>query len=139
MSGEKEPATESGVQLMNMIPDVPAAVGPYSQLSVAGDFVFLSGQLPMNPATGQLPASIEEQTEQVFDNVEAALRGVGLALTDVARASVYLTDMGSFSRMNDVYAQRFGGHRPARETLGVNALALGAEVEITIVAYKRRA
>jgi 2-iminobutanoate/2-iminopropanoate deaminase len=88
------PTTATGVKLINDIPDVPKAVGPYSQLSVAGDNVYLSGQLPIDPKTGKLAGStIEAQTEQVFNNIEAVLRGVGLELTDVARSSVYLTDM----------------------------------------------
>jgi len=127
------------IKLVNDIPDVPKAVGPYSQVSVAGDMVYLSGQLPIDPKTGKLVSgTIEEQTEQVFNNIEAVLKGVGLRLTDVARSSVYLTDMSTFSNMNAIYAKRFGGHRPARETLGVSALAIGAAVEITVIAHKRK-
>jgi 2-iminobutanoate/2-iminopropanoate deaminase len=129
---------KKGVMLVNDIPDVPKAVGPYSQLSVAGDTVFLSGQLPIDPNTGKLAGgTIEEQTEQVLNNIEAVLKGVGLELTDVARCSVYLTDMSTFPNMNAIYAKRFGGHRPARETIGVSALAIGAAVEITAIAHKR--
>lgn len=129
---------KKGVRLVNDIPDVPKAVGPYSQLSVAGDTVYLSGQLPINPQTGKLACgTIEEQTEQVFNNIEAVLKGVGLELTDVARCSVYLTDMSIFPNMNAIYAKRFGGHRPARETIGVSALAVGAAIEITVIAHKR--
>ncbi len=131
--------TATGVKLMNDIPDVPEAVGPYSQLSVAGDTIYLSGQLPIDPKTGKLVrGTIEEQTEQVFNNIEAVLKGVGLGLTDVARSSVYLTDMSTFPNMNAIYAKRFGGHRPARETIGVSALAIGAAVEITVIAHKRK-
>lgn len=128
----------NSVSLINDIPDAPKAVGPYSQMSVAGNTVYLSGQLPIDPKTGKLAGgTIEEQTEQVFNNIEAVLKGVGLELTDVARCSVYLTDMGTFSNMNAIYAKRFGGHRPARETIGVSALAVGAAVEITVIAHKR--
>lgn len=127
------------VKLMNGIPDVPPAVGPYSQLAVAGDTVYLSGQIPLNPETGILAGNaIEEQTEQVFNNIEAALKGVGMGLNDVARSSVYLTDMGDFAKMNAIYARRFGSHKPARETIGVVALAMGAAIEITVIAYKRQ-
>lgn len=127
----------TGVELMNDIPDAPKAVGPYSQIAVAGDMVYLSGQLPIDPKTGRLAGStIEEQTEQVFNNIEAILKGAGLKLSDVARSSVYLTDMSAFSKMNEIYAKRFGNHRPARETIGVVALALGAAVEITVIAHK---
>lgn len=128
----------NSVSLINDIPDAPKAVGPYSQMSVAGNTVYLSGQLPIDPKTGKLAGgTIEEQTEQVFNNIEAVLKGVGLELTDVARCSVYLTDMGTFSNMNAIYAKRFGGHRPARETIGVSALAVGAAVEITVIAHKK--
>ncbi len=125
----------TGVKLANGIPGVPPAVGPYSQLAIAGDTVYLSGQIPLNPETGKLAgSSIEEQTEQVFNNIEAALKGAGLNLNDVARSSVYLTDMGDFAKMNAIYARRFGSHKPARETIGVVALAMGAAIEITIIA-----
>ena len=130
---------KNGVRLVNDIPDVPKAVGPYSQLSVAGYTIYLSGQLPLDPKTGKLAGgTIEEQTEQVFNNIEAVLKGVGLGLTDVARSSVYLTDMSTFPNMNAIYAKRFGDHKPARETIGVSALALGAAIEITIIAHKRK-
>jgi len=133
------PTTITGVQLMNDIPDVPKAVGPYSQLSIAGDTIYLSGQLPFNPKTGKLVGgTIEEQTEQVFNNIEAVLKGVGLGLIDVARSSVYLTDMSTFPNMNTIYAKRFGDSKPARETIGVSALAIGAAIEITVIAHKRK-
>jgi 2-iminobutanoate/2-iminopropanoate deaminase len=133
------PATTTGVQLMNDIPDVPKAVGPYSQLSIAGDTIYLSGQLPLDPKTGKLVSgTIEEQTEQVFNNIEAVLKGVGLGLINVARSSVYLTDMSTFPNMNAIYAKRFGDNKPARETIGVSALALGAAIEITVIAHKRK-
>jgi len=126
----------AGVTLMNEIQNAPEAVGPYSQISIAGDTVFLSGQLPLDPETGNLVGdTLEGQTEQVFNNIEAVLKGVGLGLVDVARCSVYLTDMGTFPAMNTIYAKRFGNHKPARETIGVSALALGATVEITVIAY----
>jgi 2-iminobutanoate/2-iminopropanoate deaminase len=133
------PTTTTGVQLMNDIPDVPKVVGPYSQLSIAGDTIYLSGQLPLDPKTGKLVrGTIEEQTEQVFNNIEAVLKGVGLGLIDVARSSVYLTDMSTFPNMNAIYAKRFGDNKPARETIGVSALALDAAIEITVIAHKRK-
>jgi len=130
---------KNGVMLVNDIPDVPKAVGPYSQLAIAGDTIYLSGQLPLDSKTGKLVSgTIEEQTEQVLNNIEAVLKGVGLELTDVARCSVYLADMSTFSNMNAIYAKRFGSHKPARETIGVSALAIGAAVEITVIAHKRK-
>lgn len=134
----KSSATK-GVQLINDIPGVPEAVGPYSQLTIAGDTVYLSGQLPIDPESGKLiSGTIEEQTEQVFNNIEAVLKSVGLRLSDVTRYSVYLTDMSRFTDMNEVYAKRVGVYKSARETLGVSALALGADIEITVTAYKRK-
>ena len=139
MSDIDVPQVTAGVQQVNNIPGVPEAVGPYSQLTIAGDTIYLSGQLPIEPATGKLfSGTIEEKTEQVFNNIEAVLLGVGLCLTDIARLSVYLTDMSTFEKMNAVYAKRLGEHKPARETIGVTALALGAEIEITAIAYKRK-
>ena len=133
------PNTATGVKLVNDIADVPAAVGPYSQLTIAGDTVYLSGQLPIDPTTGKLVSStIEEQTEQVFNNIEAVLKGVNLGLTDIARLSVYLTDISTFDKMNTVYAKRLGEHKPSRETIGITALALGAAIEITVTAYKSK-
>lgn len=131
---------ESGeVQHINDIPNVPEAVGPYSQVSIAGDSVYLSGQLPIDPSTGKLVSGpIEDQTEQIFNNIEALLKGVGLGLSDVVRYSVYLTDMSTFSEMNVIYAKRVGDYKPARETLGVSALALDAVIEITVTARKKK-
>jgi 2-iminobutanoate/2-iminopropanoate deaminase len=132
-------AGTTGVILMNDIPGVPKAAGPYSQLAISGDTVYLSGMLPLIPDTGKLAGeSVEEQTEQVLNNIEAALKGIGLGLTDVVRSSVYLADMGTFSVMNAIYAKRFGDHKPARETIGVVALALGAAIEMTVVANRRK-
>lgn len=145
MDDIKEPFTSlatpgtGGVQHINDIPNVPEAVGPYSQLSIAGDSVYLSGQLPIDPNTGKLVSGpIEDQTEQVFNNIEAVLKGAGLGLSDVVRYSVYLTDMSTFPEMNSIYAKRVGEIKPARETLGVSALALGAVIEITVTAQKRK-
>jgi 2-iminobutanoate/2-iminopropanoate deaminase len=130
-------AGTSGVTLMNDLPGVPKAAGPYSQLAMTGETVYLSGMLPLISETGKLAGeSIEEQTEQVFNNIEAALNGIGLGLTDVVRSSVYLADMGKFSVMNAIYARRFGDHKPARETIGVVALALGAAIEMTVIAHR---
>ncbi len=117
--------------------DVPKAVGPYSQIFFAGDTIYLSGQLPLDPKTEKIISdNIEEQTEQVFNNIEAVLKSAGLELSNVARCSVYLTDMNTFPIMNEIYSKRFGNHKPARETIGVNALALGAAIEITVIAHK---
>ena len=132
-----ESVTRPGIRLINGIPGTAPAVGPYSQVAVAGDMVFLSGQLPIDPGNGRLvDGGIEQQTEQVFDNIESVLQGIGLALSDIVRCSVYLTDFSEFARMNAVYEQRLKGHKPARETIGIQALAVEASIEITVVAYQ---
>jgi 2-iminobutanoate/2-iminopropanoate deaminase len=109
-------------------------VGPFSQAIRAGDFVFLSGQVAQNPATGKLiSGDVSSQTEQVFQNLQAVLRAAGKTLADVVRVGVYLTDMSDFSRMYSVYERHFEAPHPARTTIAVSALPLGAAVEIDLV------
>ena len=117
------------------VPDAPKAIGPYSQAIVAGGFVFTAGQIPLDPATGKLvEGSIAEQTNRVFDNLEAVLRGAGCRLSDAVKATVFLADMADFAEMNGVYGQRMGEHRPARSTVQAAKLPAGARVEIDLVA-----
>ena len=119
-------------------PDAPKAVGPYSQAVVSGDHVFLSGQTPIDPATGSLiEGSIAEQTQRCFDNLAAVLEAAGLGFGDVAKVNVYLTDMVDFGEMNGVYARQFEEPFPARTTVAVAALPLDACVEIELVARQR--
>jgi 2-iminobutanoate/2-iminopropanoate deaminase len=114
----------------------PAPVGPYSQALRAGPFLFLSGQIPLDPATGQLVSgTIEQETQRVLDNLRAVLKADGLAFADVVKTTVYLTDLGDFAKMNETYAKAFGESRPARATVQVGALPKGARVEIEAVAY----
>ena len=114
----------------------PAPVGPYSQAQRAGPFLFLSGQIPLDPATGQLVSStIEAETQRVLDNLKAVLAADGLTFAHVVKTTVYLTDLGDFTKMNEVYAQAFGDAKPARATVQVGALPKGARVEIDAVAY----
>jgi 2-iminobutanoate/2-iminopropanoate deaminase len=113
----------------------PAAIGPYSQALAAGGFLFASGQIPLDPATGELVAGgIEPSTERALDNVEAVLREAGLTFADVVKTTVFLVRSEDFPAMNGIYARRFGGHRPARSTVIVAALPKGAVVEIDFVA-----
>ncbi len=115
-----------------------AAVGPYSHAISSGGFVFLSGQTPLDPATGRLvDGDVGAQTRQCLANLSAVLAGAGLDLGDVVEASVFLTDMGDFQAMNQAYAERFAEPYPARTTIGVAALPLGARVEIRLVARAR--
>ena len=119
-------------------PDAPRAVGPYSQAVRSGDHVFLSGQTPIDPASGALvDADVAGQTQQCFDNLEAVLAAAGLTFDDVVKVNVYLTAMDDFAEMNAVYARRFAEPFPARTTVAVAALPLGAQIEIELVARLR--
>lgn len=116
----------------------PAAVGPYSQAVVAGNLMFCSGQIALDPATGTMVgASPAEQTEQVMKNVGALLSAEGLSLTNVVKATVFATDMGAFAAVNEVYARFFASEPPARSFVEVSALPKNALVEIEVIAYKR--
>ena len=116
----------------------PAAVGPYSQAVVAGNLMFCSGQIALDPATGTMVgASPAEQTEQVMKNVGALLAAEGLSLTNVVKATVFATDMGAFPAVNEVYARFFTSEPPARSFVEVSALPKNALVEIEVIAYKR--
>ena len=113
----------------------PKAIGPYSQSVVEGGFVFCSGQIPLDPVTGELVSGgIEASTERVLDNMEAVLQSAGLAFRDVIKTTVFLVKGEDFPAMNAVYARRFGDHRPARSTVIVAALPKGATVEIDMIA-----
>lgn len=116
-------------------PNAPAAIGPYSQAVRVGNLVFVSGQIPLDPATGQLVGGdIGVQTEQVLENLAAILEAAGSRLAQVVKATVYLRDLGEFGRMNEVYAKFFGENPPARATVQVARLPREAAVEIDVVA-----
>jgi len=116
----------------------PAAIGPYSQAIDAGDFVFLSGQVPIDPKTGELvPGDIEAQTERVLDNLAAVLEAAGCSFADVVKTTIYLMDLGDFQVVNATYAKRFSPAPPARATVQVSALPKGSRVEIDAIAKKR--
>ncbi len=118
--------------------DAPKALGPYSQAIVAGDLVFCAGQIPLDPKTGELASGdIREQTRRVLDNLAAVLAAAGSGLDRVTKTTVFLTDLAEFSAMNEAYAERFGGHRPARSTVPVTGLPRGARVEIECIAVRR--
>ncbi|MGE5347126.1 MAG: RidA family protein [Acidithiobacillales bacterium] len=115
--------------------DAPKAIGPYAQGIVAGGFLFTAGQIALDPATMKLvPGDIAVQTGRVLENLEAVLGSAGATLQDVVKTTVFLADLSDFAAMNEVYAERFGGHRPARSTVQVAALPAGARVEIELVA-----
>lgn len=113
----------------------PAAIGPYSHAVWAGGLLYLSGQTPVDPATTKLIAgNVEAQTERAFDNLQLVLEDAGLSMGDVIKCNVYLTDMADFAAMNSVYKTRFATPYPARTTVAVAGLPLGARVEIELVA-----
>jgi 2-iminobutanoate/2-iminopropanoate deaminase len=116
----------------------PAAIGPYSQGVAAGGFVFCSGQIPIDPATGQIVAGgIEEQTRQVFKNLAAILEAADSSLAQAVKCTVFLHDMNDFAAMNKVYAEFFKAPCPARATFQIGALALGARIEIECIGLQR--
>jgi 2-iminobutanoate/2-iminopropanoate deaminase len=113
----------------------PAAIGPYSQAIRSGGFVFLSGQIPLDPSTGQLvEGGIKKETERVLDNLAAVLAAAGLAFEHVVKTTIYLVDLGDFQAVNEAYGQRFLRTPPARATVQVAALPRGARVEIDAIA-----
>ena len=115
----------------------PAAIGPYSQAIEANGMVFMSGQIPVNPATGEfVEGGIVEQTTQVFENIKHVLAEAGLTTANVVKTTVFLADMSLFADMNAVYAKYFDGAFPARSAVAVKALPKGALVEIECIAAR---
>ena len=114
----------------------PGAIGPYSQAIRAGDFVFLSGQIPLDPETGRIVADgVVDQTHQVLKNLGAVLEAAGASYSRVVKTTVYLADMGEFNAMNQVYAEYFGAPAPARATVQAARLPRDVRVEIDAIAY----
>ncbi|NNJ10722.1 RidA family protein [Chloroflexales bacterium ZM16-3] len=115
--------------------DAPAAIGPYSQAVRAGDLIFLSGQLPVDPASGQMvEGDIAAMTRQIFANISAVLAAAGSSLEKVAKVTVFLADMGDFAVMNAAYAEFFPAEPPARSTVQVARLPKDARIEIEVIA-----
>ncbi len=115
----------------------PAAIGPYSQAIEANGMVFLSGQLPVDPATGEfVPGGVAEQTAQAFENIKHVLAAAGLTTANIVKTTVFLADMSLFAEMNAVYAKYFEGSFPARSAIAVKALPKGALVGIESIAAK---
>jgi 2-iminobutanoate/2-iminopropanoate deaminase len=125
MSHHREPVTAPGA---------PDAVGPYSHAVKTGGLLFLSGQTPLDPATGKLvQGSVGDQTRRCLENLQIVAGAAGASLDDAVRMGVYVTDMTTFAQVNEAYATFFGDGPPARSTIGVAALPLGAQVEIDAV------
>jgi 2-iminobutanoate/2-iminopropanoate deaminase len=115
----------------------PQAIGPYSQATVNAGWVFVSGQIPLDPTTGDLVAGdFAQQAKRVLDNIDAVLKAAGCDRTSVVKATAYLTDLTRFAEFNEIYAAFFGEHRPARAVVGVAALPRGAQVEVEAVAVR---
>jgi 2-iminobutanoate/2-iminopropanoate deaminase len=115
----------------------PHAIGPYSQAIVHGNLVFTAGQIPLDPKTGELiSGDIRAQTERVLQNLSAILQAAGCSLQSVVKTTVYLSDMGEFTAMNEVYAKHFGDHKPARSTVQAARLPRDVKVEIDAVAAR---
>src|SRR5687767_12048768 len=115
--------------------DAPKAIGPYSQAVKANGLVYTSGQISLDPATGNLvDGSFEEQVHRIFKNLEAVLREAGSSFDRVLKATVYVTDLANFAALNTIYAEYFGDHKPARTTIQAAALPKGGAVEIDLIA-----
>jgi 2-iminobutanoate/2-iminopropanoate deaminase len=116
-------------------PEAPEAIGPYSQAALANGFVFCSGQVPLDPTTGELVGgSIGDQTRRCVENLQAVLAAAGTGLDRVVKTTIYVTDMASFAEVNEAYGSYFDSQPPARATIGVASLPKGARVEIECVA-----
>jgi len=116
-------------------PGAPATVGPYSQGIIAGNFVFISGQLPLDPKTGDfVKGGIEEKTHRVIKNVKAVLEAAGTDLAHVVKTTVFLINMGDFASVNNIYAQYFKASLPARSAIQVDALPKNADIEMEAIA-----
>ena len=118
--------------------NAPAAIGPYSQAIQTGNMLFISGQIPVNPATGEVPEGITAQTTQVFANIKAILTEAGYTMEDVVKTTVLLSDIANFVPMNEIYAKAFEGCAafPARAAFAVRDLPKGVMVEIEVIAAK---
>jgi len=112
----------------------PAAIGPYVQALSTGQVLYTSGQIPLVPGKNVISGDISSQTKQVFENLQAVIEEAGATLENVVKTTVFVTDLGDFATVNEIYASFFGTHKPARSTVQVAALPLGANVEIEPVA-----
>jgi len=117
--------------------NAPAPIGPYSQATAAGNFVFVSGQIPLNPVTGELVTTgITDEAVMVMENIKAILIEAGIGFENIVKTSIFLTDLGNFGQVNEVYGKYFTANFPARETVQVSALPKGVNVEISVIAVK---
>ncbi|RAJ85684.1 2-iminobutanoate/2-iminopropanoate deaminase [Chitinophaga dinghuensis] len=117
--------------------NAPAPIGPYNQAIKAGNTLYISGQIALNPATGELVKSgVVDETHLVMKNLQAILTEAGMSFNDVVKSTIFITDMNTFAQINEVYGSYFTGTYPARETVQVSALPKGVNVEISVIAVK---
>ena len=117
--------------------DAPKAIGPYSQGIYMDGWFFSSGQIPLDRKGEKIDGDIESQTTQVFENLQAVLKAAGLTLDDVVKATVFVTNLDNFAKLNSTYEKHFGTHKPARSTVQVARLPMNVDVEIEVIAKKR--
>ncbi|MBQ3653046.1 MAG: RidA family protein [Synergistaceae bacterium] len=129
---------QAGVKRVVSTDKAPAAIGPYSQAIVAGEFLYVSGQIPVNPATGQVPEAISDQARQSLENLKAIVMEAGYSLSDVVKTTVFAADIANFAAINEVYASYFTTDAPARSFVAVKDLPKGVGVEIEAVAWRKR-
>lgn len=118
--------------------NAPAAIGPYSQAIQAGDFIFISGQIPINPASGKIEEGIENQTKQVLNNLDAILKEAGASFEDVVKFTIFLSSMDDFATVNEIYGKYLQEPYPARATVEVSRLPKDVLVEMDLTAYVNR-
>ena len=118
--------------------NAPAAIGPYSQAIQAGDMLFVSGQIPVDPATGEIPATVSLQARRSLENLKAIVEASGYRLTDVVKTTVFAADIADFAEVNAVYAEYFPNNAPARSFVAVKDLPKGVKIEIEAIAWHRK-
>lgn len=126
----------SGIKRVISTDKAPAAIGPYSQGIQAGHFLYVSGQIPVNPATGEVPENIADQTRQSLENLKAILEKAGYTLSNVVKTTIFAADINNFAAVNQVYAEYFAKEAPARSFVAVKDLPKGVGIEIEAVAWR---
>ena len=129
---------QSDARLVVATDKAPAAIGPYSQAIKAGEFLYVSGQIPVDPATGNIPGEISAQARQSLENLKAIVEAAGYTLSDVVKTTVFAADIADFAKVNEVYAEYFSKEAPARSFIAVKDIPKGVRVEIEAVAWKKR-
>ena len=129
---------QAGVRRVVATDKAPAAIGPYSQAIQAGEFLYVSGQIPVDPKTGNVPAEIQAQARQSLENLKAIVEAAGYTLSDVVKTTVFAADIANFAAVNEVYAEYFSREAPARSFVAVKDLPKGVGLEIEAVAWRKR-